>query len=418
MKKLMNLLRGYVELEVTGAFPERLLNLCAQQRLQFWRLQWLDGTSFQFRIALQDLARLEELASRTMCELEIKERRGAAAVAVTMRKRWGFLAGLVLCLVAVSFLSRFLLVVEVVGNETVPTAVILTELQRLGVRPGAYGPAIQERDVANQALLALPELAYMGINISGTRAEVQVKEADQKPELLDESTPADVVAAADGIIVDIQAASGRAMFADGDIVAKGEVLIAGSIDLREAEGVTVDRGRLVVRAVGTVTARTWRTLKETIPLTTGVKEYTGESQNQYTLRLLWLRLDFFQNSSISYDRYDKITNTEYLTLFDHTLPFGLTTTTLREYTLGEAALDEAETAACLEQALLSRLEELMEANDGEVLRTDMVTQLDGGLLTVTLLAECQEEIGRTVEWDGEIGRVYGDGSQNTKDTEE
>ncbi len=42
MKKLINLLRGYVELEVTGAFPERLLILWAQTRLQFWKLRLLD----------------------------------------------------------------------------------------------------------------------------------------------------------------------------------------------------------------------------------------------------------------------------------------------------------------------------------------------------------------------------------------
>ena len=45
MKWLINLLRGYVELQAVGAFPERLLNLCAQERLQFWRLRWLDRKS-------------------------------------------------------------------------------------------------------------------------------------------------------------------------------------------------------------------------------------------------------------------------------------------------------------------------------------------------------------------------------------
>ena len=78
MKKLINLLRGYVELEAVGAFPERLLNLCAQNRLQFWRLCWIDETSFTFRIALQDRKRLDELARRSMCELTERGRRGAA----------------------------------------------------------------------------------------------------------------------------------------------------------------------------------------------------------------------------------------------------------------------------------------------------------------------------------------------------
>jgi len=66
MKWLINLLRGYVELQAAGAFPERLLNLCAQNRLPFWKLRWLDETSFTFRVALKDRRRLDELDQRAM----------------------------------------------------------------------------------------------------------------------------------------------------------------------------------------------------------------------------------------------------------------------------------------------------------------------------------------------------------------
>ena len=404
MKKLINLLRGYVELEVTGAFPERLLNLCAQNRLQFWRLCWLDETSFTFRVALKDRRRLDELAQRAMCELIERGRRGAAVVAQGMvRRRWGFLLGLGLCVAAVSFFSRFLLVIEVSGNETVPTAVILSQLQRVGVRPGAYGPGIAQREAANAALLGLPELSYMAINIYGTRAEIVVREAEKMPELLDEDTPADIVATSDGMIEDIQTEAGRALFADGAIVAKGEVLISGTLDLKEPEGGTVDLGYLVVHAAGSVTARTWRTLEETVPLTAAVKEYTGEEHTGYGLKFLWFDLDFFENSSISGGRYDKIAETTKLTLFGRPMPAALTTVTRRGYTLREEPIDRDEAAARLEQVLLTRLAELMEARKGEVLRTDFVTREENGRLVVTLLAECREEIGRTVERDGETG---------------
>ena len=352
MKKLINLLRGYVEIAVTGAFPERLLNLCAQNRLQFWHLCWLDETSFTFRVALRDRGRLDELARRAMCGLEERGRRGAAAVAEgIVDRRWGFLLGLGLCVLAVGFLSRFLLVVEVSGNQRVPTAVILSQLQRVGVRPGAYGPGIREREAANTALLGLPELSYLAINIYGTRAEVIVREAEKTPELLKEDVPADVVAAADGIIEDIHVESGRAAFQDGDVVAKGETLISGTLDLKEPVGGTVDFGYLVVHAAGSVTARTWRTLEETIPLTRQVKEYTGEERRGYGVKFLWFDVDFFENSSISQGRYDKITETAELTLFGRAMPAALTTVTCRGYTLREEPVDRDAAAAELEQLL-------------------------------------------------------------------
>lgn len=417
MKWLINLLRGYVELRVTGAFPERLINLCAQNRVQFWRLCWLDETSFTFRVALKDRKRLDELAGRAMCGLDEKGRRGAAVVAEgILERRWGFVAGLALCFLAVSFFSRFVLVIEVTGNETVPTAVILSQLRRAGVRPGAYGPAIREMEAANDALRGLPELSYLAVNIYGIRAQVVVHEAEKRPELLDEDNPADVVAKTDGIIEDIQAEAGRALFQDGDVVGKGEVLITGELDLKEPEYGTVDLGQLIVHAAGSVTARTWRTLEETIPLSGWGKAYTGEERTWYGAKIFWFELDFFENSSISGGRYDKITRTEQLVLFGRPLPVWLTATTLRAYELEERALDREEAALRLEQVLSVRLEELMAANHGQVLRTDLVTREEDGRLTVTLLAECREEIGRTVKRQGEIGRVYGTLPEEAKDS--
>ena len=118
-------------------------------------------------------------------------------------------------------------------------------------------------------------------------------------------------------------------------------------------------------------------------------------------------MDFLQNSSISGGRYDKITRTEQLSLFGRAIPVWLTTTVLRAYELEERPVDQEEAALRLEQVLSSRLEQLMEAGHGEVLQTDFVASEAGGRLTVTLLAECREEIGRTVERDGSVGRIYG-----------
>ena len=403
MKKLLNLIRGYLEVEITGAFPERLLNLCAQSRLAFWRVRWLDETTLRLRVSLLDGKELEALCSRSMCTCRELERRGGTAQALRLAQRWGFVLGLVLCLVAVGVLSRFVLVVEVVGNEQVPTAVILSQLRQLGVYPGAYGPAIQERDTANRALTALPELAFMAINIQGTRAVVQVEEVEPVPEILDEDTPADVVSGADGIIEEIHVSAGREMFQEGDVVAQGETLISGVMQLNEIGGEKADMGQLVVHASGEVIARTWRTLEETIPLTVSTKVYTGEEKHRYSLGLLGWQGDFFQNSSIFPGGYDKITKTEHLTLSGHTLPVSLTTTTLRPYTLEETPLDQAQGEQLLRELLDLRLEGLLEEGEGEVLRRDYVTRVEEGRLTVTLMAECREQIGRTVELPGETG---------------
>lgn len=62
MKRLMNFLRGVVELTVTGLFPERLLNLCAQNGVEFWGVEWLEGGVLRLTTRRRTLKRLLELA--------------------------------------------------------------------------------------------------------------------------------------------------------------------------------------------------------------------------------------------------------------------------------------------------------------------------------------------------------------------
>ena len=46
MKKVTNLLRGVVEIRAEGAFPERLINLCAQHRVAFWGVECEEFNTF------------------------------------------------------------------------------------------------------------------------------------------------------------------------------------------------------------------------------------------------------------------------------------------------------------------------------------------------------------------------------------
>lgn len=408
MQWVTNLLRGRVRVEVVGAYPERLINLCATNGLAFWGIEWIDETTFRFTVAFWHWKKLRTLAGRAMCELSVLRTTGLPAMAMRMRRRYGFLVGAALCVLTLCVLSRFVLVVEVTGNETVPTAVVLAELSRLGVRPGAYIPSLDEKAIANEALIVLDELSFLAINISGCRAEVVVREAEAPPELLDQETPADITSVATGIVLDVQATAGQALVEPGDTVVEGDVLITGFIDLPEGAYSETDAGTYVVHATGTVTARTWRTLRSVLPLTASVKQYTGEERTLWSVELFGRRLNFYQNSGISYDRYDKIIQTTNLTLpGGWTLPFSVTRETARAYTTQDCALDQDAAIALLEDGLRRELDDILAETDGECVRLDYTAAVDGDSLTVTLLAECVEQIGHTVLREGETGFIPG-----------
>lgn len=400
-RQLVNLLRGSVELEVTGDFPERFLNLCAQRGISFWAVEWPDSHTLRLTVAWSCRKRLEELAQRTGCTLTQRRRRGAPPFLLRFRKRYAFLMGLALSILAVCVLSRFVLVIDVEGNERVPTQVILAELRRQGLRPGVYGPSLSVRDVANESLLGLDDLSWMAVNLHGIRAQVLVRERVPKPEIVDESVLGDIVAKAPGIVTKVEAWAGDAAVEEGATVLPGEVLIRGSIQMDPPQWSENPIRWMSVRAIGTVEGRTWRTLTAAIPLEAEVKVYSGQEASQWSATVLGRRVNFFQNSGISSPRYDKISEIWNLTLpGDLRLPFSLRRETWRSYETQRRAIDPAAAQAMLEERLMKRLEELLGETGQEENHRFFACEKDG-CLVVTLEAECREELGRFVPSSGQ-----------------
>lgn len=393
MRHLMNLIRGMVCVRLTGLFPERIINLCAQAGIDFWAMEWLDEHTVRFTTRRSTLGLLEELAGRVGCEVEQESSWGLPDFLGRFRTRYAFLAGLVFALCAVSFLSRFVLTVEVSGNERVPAAVILSQLRRLGVRPGAYGPALDRKQLAQEALVELKDLSWMAINLRGTRVEVIVRETVKEPERLDETGWFDIVAQADGIITHIEPEQGDAVVGDGDVVAKGDVLISGTVTLEPPLYSDLPTRYYQTHARGRVWARTWRTLAAAIPVETEVKDYTGAEKSVWSVNFFGQRVKIFGNTGISWSMYDKITTVRPAVLpGGRELPLALYRETYREYLPQTVEVDRSAAQDLLEEELSKQLIALI-GEDGQVESTRFSARMTGGRLEVTLTAQCLEEIG-------------------------
>lgn len=399
MKKvqtIINFFRGSVRFTADGPFPERFLNLCAQNNVGFWDVEWLEGGAVKLTVAHQDWRQARALSEKALCILAREGAMGVPSFLGRFRRRYALLVGLVLSLAAVCILSQFILTVEVEGNSLVPTAEILTELRRLGLRPGTYGPGVDEAMVGQQLVLRLGDLSWCAVNLHGTVAQVLVREAVKAPELLDESVLGDVVAKAPGIITQVELHRGAAMVKEGSTVLPGEVLISGHVHLEGPQYSGIDLGWQTVRAQGKVYARTWRSLEAGIPLEAQTKELTGRSRSLWSLEIMGMRINFYRNAGISYERYDKITDTWTARLpGGRVLPLSLSRETAREYGLQAVQVDASAAEEMLEERLGRVLDSLMEGK-GEVLRTEYTARQAEGKLFVRLNAECSEEIGKFI----------------------
>lgn len=385
---LVNRLRGQVHVRAECAFPERVLNVCGAQDLAFWDLRWESPTAFTCRLSRRDWKRLREAGGKLDCTFSVVGREGAPYFLLRFRHRQALLVGLVGCALALFLGSFFIWDFQVEGNETVPTERILRALEKNGVGLGTFGLSLDGEEIRNHVLLDVPELVWIAVNVSGCRAEVQVRERTAPPVMIDRREPCNLVARRAGLVKKVQTIGGVSCVMPGSAVTEGQILISGVED-------TDTVGARVLAGMGKVEARTWYHLTASMPLNVLEKQYTGKEKTGVSLIFGSRRIKFFSNSSIEGAEYDKITSRYPLSLLGVPLPVTVEVEQWRFYEAVPTAQTAAEAEKAAEAILTAQLREMVEPY-GEVKSTLCSARQRGDTLLVTLSAECLEEIGETV----------------------
>ena len=393
LQQVVNFCRGHVTVRVESGFPERVLNLCAARQIPFWDLRWETPLSFTFTMTRRSFRELRRYGDRLGAEMRVVGKEGLPFFARRFRRRYVLVTGLGLCALLLLAGSFFIWDIRIEGNVAVSDEEILRALDRHGVGMGTYAFSVQSEALRNQILLEIPELSYIAVNVSGSRAYVQVRERTPKPELVNKRQPGNTVAARDGLVTAVQPYDGEKAVLPGTMVREGQLLISGVTD-------DIQAGTRFLRGMGKVYARTWYTLRCQVPGTVRQKAYTGEEHTRYAICWGTRRINFYNNSSIPWGDCDKIVTRTKLTLPGGiALPITVVKETYRcyeEQTVERSQREAEELAyAVLEAALTGGMDE------GEVERESLTAVPWGEDFLVELSAECREQIGRFVEIEKE-----------------
>ena len=395
-RNVLNFLRGSVQVEIECACPERVLNLCAVEEIAFWDLQWLSPIALRLRVTRRGWHALREVCTRADAQASRLRERGAPQLLLRLRTRYALLAALALFALLLFGGNLFIWSFEVTGNETVPTETILRALEKCGVAVGSQGLKIHQEDVRNRALLELPDVAWLAVNVRGCVAHVQVVERKRPPAVVQESQVCNVVARREGLVTRVQALDGKAVAAPGSVVTEGELLISGVADSERS-------GLRLLHGMGEVWARTWYDLSVSVPLKT--TEKTGEGRKKLHLSLDFgrRRIKFYGKGSITGAKCDKITDYKPLTLPGGLrLPVTLVVERTCVYDTRPAERSAEQARQEGEENLLAQLQSLL-PEGSRVDETHFAAARQGDTLLVTLRAVCTEQIGRPVVLENPAG---------------
>ncbi len=384
MDRITKLL-GLARVELLCPEPELLLNRCGKAGLELRQIRRKDGLTLQAVVPERELSALRELTERCRGELRVLELRGGSKSRARLRARKALLLALALVLALLLSSSLFIWEIRVQGCENLSQGQILRALADCGVEPGCFWPGISVDLVRSRMLTELPELAWMTLRVSGSRAVVLVQERREKPEIYREEQAADLVAAAPGVIREMTVLNGRALVQPGDAVLAGEVLVSGSMESLTAPTRSV-------RARAEIRADTWHELTAVCPLEMLQQRETGRSSSRFSLQFGKKRLKISGFSGKALDECDTIVHEYSLGIEGlFSLPVKLIREERRSLSpTGTEAAREQE----MESALLRRLEEQI---DGEILDLSFSVGRADGLLLVTLRAHCVENIAQTAE---------------------
>jgi similar to stage IV sporulation protein len=304
----LRLIKGSVHFCASGGFAERFVSACRAAGIWLWDVEKRRGVLYA-RCFAGDYRRLRRPARQSGMLLRACRKRGLPFVLLRNKKHLGLAVGCVLFALLMAFLSTRVWVIRLEGKLQTPEGEILRALEEHGVGQGMKAGDLDSRAVAAELLRELPLLDFIALNLRGSELEVLIREHPPDSRVKEDETPADIVAARDGSLVEMRVYAGTRAVTEGSAVVKGDVLIFGYT--KNSDGSTSP-----LRAKGYIVAQTEYTLSASQALEGGLQRGAGRKK-QYALRLFGLRLPLYFRAAEANE------SVRYLCAAGTVLPLGL-----------------------------------------------------------------------------------------------
>ncbi len=396
-KRIVGFFGGYVILTVPRALRSAVYNILFCCGMEFFGEHLKkDGT---LRLCLPKVyisAFREELCRCDLDGVAISPMRGFPVGVHFLLHRVGITLGIVLFLLWSYVAERIVWDIRIEGNTSTPDHEIIELLTDLGCGYGAWFPAIDFDNLHARALTMTDTLGWLSVYMNGTVAEVQVREQlrpeGTKPEA---GTYANVVAGEDGVIESVRVVEGQAAVRPGDVVRAGDVVISGVMERKDM--FLPEGGVRFEYAAGEVFAKTVRPISVEISLNREEKVYTGAEKRVKSIKIFGNVVKLFENTGITYAKYDKIDKIERLSLFGVCdLPLWVEETIYREYVY-ETKEISPEAAVAEGMTELRRLtDEAVEG--GELSEKTVTSDFADGVYRIRCLLYVIRDIAKTVEF--------------------
>lgn len=311
--KLYKFIKGFLIISFTGENAEELLNIAAKNRINIWGL-YCKKQCFTGCLTIKDFKRLKDIKRGKKIKVKIVKKCGLPFKLKGYNGRIGLIFGAILFFIILHFLSGYIWIIDIEGNNKVSKTEIITSCCELGITEGMKTVKIDSQNDAQRLILKRSDIAWASLNIEGCCLTVNVTEI-KSDSTENKTVPTNLKASRDGVIKRIEVTSGDVIVKTEDVVKKGDVLVSGVVERLNST--------VFVYSSGKVIAETERTIKKSEEYIKEYNKLNGKVSKRSVLSFfgydipLYLGTEKRENNST--------TSRKNIMLFNKRIPLYLTT---------------------------------------------------------------------------------------------
>lgn len=385
MVKLIRWFLGYVSFKFSSGFAEGFMNDCFEKHINVHDLK-RNGSEIYGMCTAKTYKQLHRIAYKNGGVVEIIKKHGPVFPLLKIKNRWGLFVGALGFVIIINMLSGFVWNIEIVGNDVITDDEITAFLAENDFSVGVFWDSVDKDSLESLMMASFDDCAWVQINELGCTARVEINETVVKPEVADNSGITNLKAVKDGIIVKATVYNGWAVAKAGDGVAKGDLLISG---VYESE---ITKTNVFAHASGEYIAQVKEPFSLTVSRQQSSKSYSEEKQYKI-INFFGLNIPLYIGSSNLPDS-DTDQSTDYIRLNGKELPIGITTKTVRPYTVTKTALSDSELTKLTQAEIKKKLE--TDFGDYEIQKQSIDISLNADEAVAKGTVTCLEDIGEEV----------------------
>ena len=297
--KVSSFVKDKMHLKIIAKVPEKLLNVFWKRGIQIENISRENLYTITFVVSSEYFQEIKQICEDTGSKVSVIRVGNLLKLASNIKIYLTLLVGIGISFGLMVVLSFFIWKIDIKGDKHISPYEIRQVIKDIGISKGSLKFKIDTDYIEEQIVAKNKNVLWSKVRIQGSTLQVEVVESFKPPVIEIDNTLGNIVADKDGEIVRIYTQSGTALVKQGDIVKKGDVLIAG---YQGKEG-----GIYEIAPIGDVIAKTFLEFEEIIALE-GVKNVNTKNKiNEYYIEIFGKKI-YLKKYKNEFENFEKINN--------------------------------------------------------------------------------------------------------------